>query len=493
MIYFYCAKPFSKKGKRQVIFKEGKDRGFSKKKGIKNQVDVRGFQWVNGSRTRYFELCLSMIFQRRMVAVFLLLFTACKTPVKTGSPQPAESKPTSGMSGSFKNPALLSEILNKLPENQRQLLGKPEHGIQIIFTQIDRGRNGRAKFTDHFFGLNDTTYFYPASTVKLPVAVLALQKLNELGISGLDKNSTMITGADYSGQTEVFNDPTAPDGRPTIAHYIKKILLVSDNDAYNRLYEFLGQEYINSTLQKMGYADVQIIHRLEISMTEDENRHTNPVSFFDTSGKLLFEKKPENSSLTYAMRNTKLGIGFMRGGQLVNEPFDFSKKNRLSLISLHNIVRSILFPEMVSAKQRFNLTADDYDFLRKYMSMMPQESEVSAYSTSDYWDTYVKFLFYGSEKNTAVPGIRIFNKVGDAYGFLIDAAYFMDEKNKVEFMLSAVIHCNSDGIFNDNKYEYDEIGFPFLRDLGKTIYEYELKRNKKVIPDLNRFRFNYTQ
>jgi Beta-lactamase enzyme family len=433
-----------------------------------------------------------MIFQQRIIGVILLLFTACKTPVKTGSPMPAGSKPISGMNNTANNSALLNDILDKLPDNQRKLLSNSEHAIQVIYTQIDRGRNGRPKFSDHYFGVNDDLYFYPASTVKLPVAVLALQKLNELKIAGLNKNSTMITEADFSGQTEVYNDPTAPDGRPTIEHYIKKILLVSDNDAYNRLYEFLGQEYINNNLHKMGYTDAQIIHRLEISMTEDENRHTNPIRFFDTSGKLLYEKKAENSSLIYAERNTKMGKGFLRSGQLVNEPFDFSKKNRLSLTSLHSIVRSIMFPEMVSSKQRFNLKDEDYDFLRKYMSMMPQESDVTAYKTDEYWDTYVKFLFYGSEKNTAGKDIRIFNKVGDAYGFLIDAAYFADTKNNVEYMLSAVIHCNSDGIFNDNKYEYNEIGFPFLKELGKTIYEFEQKRMRKFVPDLNSFRFNYT-
>ena len=77
--------------------------------------------------------------------------------------------------------------------------------------------------------------------------------------------------------------------------------------------------------------------------------------------------------------------------------------------------------------------------------------------------------------------------------FLIDAAYFADYNNNVEFMLSAVIHCNSDGIFNDDKYDYDSVGFPFMKHLGDVIYNYELKRNKKVIPDLDTFRFNYTQ
>jgi len=188
-----------------------------------------------------------------------------------------------------------------------------------------------------------------------------------------------------------------------------------------------------------------------------------------------------------------MGNGFYRSGELVNEPFDFSKKNRLSLKTLHNIVRSVMFPEKVSKKQRFRLTKDDYVFLRKYMSMTPLESKFPFYDAENYWDTYVKFLLYGNEKNVSKDGIRIFNKVGDAYGFLIDAAYIADYNNNVEFMLSAVIHCNSDGIFNDDKYDYDTVGFPFMKQLGQVIYEYELKRKKMIIPDLGKFQFNYSQ
>src|SRR4029077_6598737 len=135
---------------------------------------------------------------------------------------------------------------------------------------------------------------------------LALQKLHELNIDGLDMNSTMITEADGDGQTAVTSDSTAKDARPTIAHYIKKILLVSDNDAFNRLYEFLGQEYINNTLHRMGYTDVQIINRLSINLTEEQNRHTNPVGFADSNGNTIYEKPAEKSKLVYASRNTRL-------------------------------------------------------------------------------------------------------------------------------------------------------------------------------------------
>ncbi|MEI9911486.1 MAG: serine hydrolase [Bacteroidota bacterium] len=217
------------------------------------------------------------------------------------------------------NPQFFDSILQK----------KDEYKVQIIYTQIDRNKEGIPGFTDYYFNVNKDNYYYPASTVKLPVAALALQKLNELKIAGLDTHTTMITETNGDGQTAVDNDPTSADGRPTIAHYIKKILLVSDNDAFNRLYEFLGQEYINNNLHKMEYEDVQIIHRLNISLTEGQNRHTNPVKFFDSIGRVVYQKPADTSRLEYPQRITKLGNGYMHDSVLVNEPFDFSKKKQV--------------------------------------------------------------------------------------------------------------------------------------------------------------------
>ena len=51
-----------------------------------------------------------------------------------------------------------------------------------------------------------------------------------------------------------------------------------------------------------------------------------------------------------------------------------------------------------------------------------------------------------------------------------------DEAHGVEFLLSAVLYVNADGVLNDDKYEYDSIGFPFLRDLGCRIHEAECRR-----------------
>ena len=364
--------------------------------------------------------------------------------------------------------------------------------IKIIYTQIDRGARNKPRFTNYYFNIDPSQYFYPASTVKMPVSFLALQRLNELKRKGVDKYTTMITEAAYEGQTPVYNDPTSEDGRPTVAHYIKKIFLVSDNDAYNRLYEFLGQEYINGQLHKKGYDTAQVIHRLEVSMNEDQHRHTNPVKFYDAASNLIYEQPLTKSNLRYQPRNTFLGNGYYRNGRLINQPFDFSKKNRLTLVDLHSILMSVMFPKAVDKSQRFKLKKEDYQFLYRYMSMLPGESTFPHYDSS-YPDACVKLLLYGGSGAITDRDIRIFNKEGDAYGFLTDVAYIADFKNNIEFLLSASIYCNSDGVLNDDKYDYATIGYPFLKELGKRIYEYELQRQRKRLPDLSGFKIDYNK
>ena len=327
--------------------------------------------------------------------------------------------------------AFLNSLLSANPGLDSFIKRNEELRIKVIYTQVDRDKRNRPRFTNYFFNVQGEEYFYPASTVKMPLSILALQRLNEIGIKGLDKHSTMITEASYAGQTAVYNDPQTSDGRPTIANYIKKIFLVSDNDAFNRLYEFLGQEYCNQSLHKIGYDSAQILHRLQISLSEEQNRHTNPVKFFDTASHLIYEKPLMRSNLQYQHRKTLLGKGYINNGQLVNTPFDFSRKNRMALADLHSILQTLIFPESVPVAQRFQLTDDDYSFLYRYMSMKPAESEFPQYA-SGYSGAFAKFLLYGG-KGDIEPGVRIFNKEGDAYGFLTDVAYIVDFKNGVEF------------------------------------------------------------
>jgi hypothetical protein len=417
------------------------------------------------------------------LTAMIAIFISCSTTKQFRPMHQNTAADTSFLASILKdNPVYFADIL----KNHK------DWNVQIIYTRIDRGPNAVPNLTDHYYNVDAGKYFYPASTVKFPIVLLTLQKLNELKDRGIDMHTTMLTEKAFSGQTAVFNDPTTPDGRPTIAHYIKKILMVSDNDAFNRLYEFLGQEYINTEMKKRGYGDVQILHRLDIFLTEEENRRTNPVKFYDGS-KLLYEQPGQRSELKYIPRKDSLGKGYYRGGELINSTMDFSKKNRISLEDLHRILVGLVFPGKVKTSERFNITEADRQFVLKYMSQYPTESLYPPYAADpvNYWPAYCKFLLFGGQKGKLPEDIRIFNKVGDAYGHMIDVAYIVDHKNKIEFFVSAVIYCNSDGILNDDKYDYELIGKPFMQNLGKVLYEYELKRNYTNRPDLSPVLFTY--
>ena len=393
-----------------------------------------------------------------------------------------------------KTSPFLDSLLKQYPQYFDTVIRhKAAMNVQVIYTQINRDANGLPNFKHHFYNVDPANYFYPASTVKFPIVLLALQKLNELKGKGIDKNTTMITETAFSGQTAVYNDPTVVNGKPSIAQYIKKILMVSDNDAYNRLYEFLGQDYINEQLHKKGYEDAQILHRLNIFLTEEENRNTNPVTFLDAANNVLYTQPAQRNNAKYSVRNDSIGNAFIKSGQLVNGPMNFSGKNRISLEDLHNILINLVFPTSVSGNQGFNLTESDKDFVMKYMSQTPEESVYPDYAsdTVNYWPAYCKFLLFGAEKGKLPKHIRIFNKPGDAYGHLSDIAYITDLKNNIEFFVSAEIYCNSDGILNDDKYDYQNTGLPFMKHLGEVLYQYELKRERTFKPDLTPFIFKY--
>src|SRR5476651_2088651 len=75
----------------------------------------------------------------------------------------------------------LKSLLQAHPELFAGILKHPtQNEVQILYTQIDRDASNRPHFTQYSYRLNANHYFYPASTVKLPTAIFALEKLNEL-------------------------------------------------------------------------------------------------------------------------------------------------------------------------------------------------------------------------------------------------------------------------------------------------------------------------
>lgn len=389
----------------------------------------------------------------------------------------------------------LKKLMQSKPELFSSILNHPhQNEVQILYTQIDRDQNNKPQFKTFSYNLNPQRYFYPASTVKLAAVIFALEKVNELKAEGLTADLTMITDTSFKGQTKVLSDASAENGKPSIAHYVKKILLTSDNDAFNRLFEFIGRAEINSKLKKYGLKDSRILNRLAIGDGGESARHSNPIDFYD-GDRLIYHQAAQYDRNDYdlTLTNLTVGKGYMDSkDRLVSEPYSFANKNVFTIADQQSLMKRLMMPEAFAKKDRFNLRNEDYKLIYTYMSELPTESKYPKYDEKEFWPTYAKMLYYGREENATVePFIRIFNKYGDSYGFIIDNSYFVDFKNNVEFFLTAVVQSNEDGIYNDNKYEYQTVCFPFMKNLGRSIYELEIKRSRKHIPDLSKFKLAY--
>ena len=328
--------------------------------------------------------------------------------------------------------------------------------VQIRFTQIDR-RNDSIVFTDYDFQVDDKNYFYPASTVKFISAVATLEKLNE--IDSLDKNTRFYVEGD-SIET-------------TFAQAISEIFAISDNDANNRLVEFLGQDAMNERMRRRGVTPLRISHRLGY---HSDDTATKPlVIYLNDSTTAILEGTINTYPKPLTLNKVVKGNGFYDGDSLMQNPFDFGLKNYFPISAQHGLLKRIVFPENFPLEERFAISEEQRQFLLTAMHTLPKDL---GYDPEEYYDGYCKFFMYGDSKDPIPDTIEIYNKVGWAYGTLTDCAYIIDSKNKVEFMVTATLLVNKNGVFNDDTYEFDTVGIPFLAELGRGLYTYELNRKK---------------
>ncbi len=394
-----------------------------------------------------------------------------------------------------KESAVLPSILEKVSAGPaQQVLKDPDtYRLQIIYTQIDRNKKGEPRFTHHTFLVDPDKYFNPASMVKMPLAFLAMEKLNQLssprkkepGVPVLNRDTRIMFDSSYSRQVAMRKDASAPGEIPTIGHLVKRAFLISENDPYNRLYQFVGQGPTNQILQTKGYSSVRITRQF-MGFTDEQNRHTNAVRFYNSNGQEIYAQEPGYNRDSFLFPAPIL-IGnahINRQEQLVQGPFDFTRHNSISLADMQKMLQAVVFPNSLPKQNRFDISEQDRLFLLQYLSQYPSETNYPKYDTSVFYDSYVKFFFQDSTHQMP-PGVRVFNKVGWAYGFLTDVSYVVDTINRVDYFLSATLYVNSDGVVNDSKYDEGTVGFPFLRELGKLVYNFELTRKRPYRPSLN--------
>lgn len=403
---------------------------------------------------------------------------------------------------------LLEQWLSQGPFRQQYLEPERYH-LQILLTDIRRNSQG-VSLTHHQYR-PDAEYFYPASTVKLPVAVLALEYLTKARIPA---DSAMFTGVAWPGDTprpaqpmmvgqSVFVDGQPKDSvvtkaviaPPSVAEDVRRILLLSDNDAYNRLYELLGPAYINKRLQELQLGPVQIRHRLERFLTIEQNHQLPPVKIVNRHGHPEYTVPARRDALTPLRPATPIGSAHWRDNQRIASPLDFASRNQWTLQSMHRLTlmlsaamstsgsaplqlsatdqrlldyyRQITPAQLVAADRHWQNGQDDMSLAQHHRNQLSQPDRSWLQNALAEGPATVKFLYYGATGELD-SSIVIRNKVGDAYGFYLDTAWFCDTVSGREFVLSALIYANSDGELGDSRYDDKTLALPYLRWLGRT-------------------------
>src|SRR5687767_2626838 len=103
-------------------------------------------------------------------------------------------------------------ILNRRPILKKVSANPSRYRLQIIYTRVSR-KGDKPVFTEYHYRVDNPDYFYCASLVKLPVSILALRKLNEIGVDG---DAIMFTDSTISCHRKVTRDPTSATKYPSV-------------------------------------------------------------------------------------------------------------------------------------------------------------------------------------------------------------------------------------------------------------------------------------
>ena len=343
--------------------------------------------------------------------------------------------------------------------------------LQVIHTRVDRRPGAPPLLTHYRHGVIGERWFAPASLIKLPVAALALERVAELTGQGVDRGSRLVLR-----DSPRCARPAAAETE-SVARAIRRMLVVSENDPFKRLYELLGQDRIHQRLADIGCPSSRIISRIAHCSPAD-NRMTGATELRDADDRVLARVEAASTATLRSFPHGQAlkGRAWVERGKSIAGPRDFSASNFMPLDEAHRMLIAIVMPESLPPEQRFRLDADAHVFLRHCMGMLPQECTDPLYEGRTYPATYSKYLIGGGGLANLPSGARSFNKVGRSFGYLSDCAYISDARRGAEFFLSASIYVNEDDVLGDGKYEYREVGWPMLAALGSAALELDAVR-----------------
>jgi hypothetical protein len=191
---------------------------------------------------------------------------------------------------------------------------------------------------------SDAGFFNPASTVKIAIAALALEQLQQQGFDRMAEYRT-VGGSWY-----------------TFADDIARSVVISDNDSTNRLMLWLGFDRIHQHLQAKGLNQIAI-NRL---MLDRGTLTPSPAFEMRANGKVTTQPA-QAVTIKPSCYETEQRIG-----------------NCATAADLIGVLRRIVQPQAFTESEQFQLR--DRDWLQTILSQTPRQAGF------DYADDYCRFL-----------------------------------------------------------------------------------------------------
>jgi len=368
----------------------------------------------------------------------------------------------------------IEALLAKHPEAFKDILANARDlRVQVLLGEVVE-KDGKPTLV-HSGWRVDAEYFYPASTVKLVASAVALEHLNLVKGSlapAADERTPLAFHALFKGEALEAEDASNVEGGViTLEHLIRKALIISDNAAYNRLYDFCGQQFLNERAWRAGLISAKLSHRLSTTQSLVDAKRTCAIELRLPTGPVVMEAQWSNVGELGVIgpKGVYVGKGHRDRGGDVKRPMSFFYKNYLSLSDHQLALARIVRPDITLRGEPFEITDAQRALLMDALSVYPGDSKNPIYDREKYPDSYAKPFLPGVARVIPKANIKIYDKIGVAYGFVTDTAYIVDVESGKSFFLAATIYANSDEILNDDAYDYDTVAFPFFANLAEVV------------------------
>lgn len=342
--------------------------------------------------------------------------------------------------------------------------------IQLLVTTFTPTPGGADEIAEYRFR-PDAELIYVASSIKTFGSIAALLELQRLQAQGHPVDlSTPMAFCSVDGGACQTRDPTNVEGGViTLGHELRKMHLVSNNHAFNRIYEWLGHRELNEAVWALGFPDVRIRHRFQDSFRSIDRRTTPRVELRPPGAEpVVVERRVSDLELPPTpAEGVKVGTRHSTRDGIVDGPKDFAVYNYASLGDLHRLTLGLVRPEHPEAVQ-LPLSEEHRAFLLQAMGEIPAESKNPVYDRPDAHFRY-KLMLEGVLDALPLERVRYVNKPGRAHGFHLDTAYIEDTRTGRAMVVTASIHANRDGTVVDNEGIYSRYSRPYFRSLGEVL------------------------